>query len=118
MSTEENKVVVRRYIEEVWNRHDLDAIDELASPHYLNHAASAEYRRGIAGIKHVINWLLAIFPDHRFDVEGTAMDGDTVAVRGTCTGTHEGELWGIPPTGGRFAVQQSHWFRVSDALCL
>jgi hypothetical protein len=37
-----------------------------------------------------------------------------VAVRGTCRGTHEGEFWDIPPTGKRFAVQQSHWFRVVD----
>ncbi len=47
MSAEENKAVVRRYIEEVWNAHNLDAIDELVSPYYLNHAASsAEYQRG------------------------------------------------------------------------
>ena len=40
MTAEENKAVVRRYIEEVWNGHDLDAIDELVSPEYLNHAAN------------------------------------------------------------------------------
>ena len=57
--------------------------------------------------------MLSVFPDHRFDIEDAA-DGDTVAVRGTCSGTHEGALWDIPPTGERFAVQQSHWFRVSD----
>jgi hypothetical protein len=47
MRAENNKAVVRRYIEEVWNGHDLDAIDELVSPEYLNHAANtAEYQRG------------------------------------------------------------------------
>ena len=61
-----------------------------------------------------MEWLLSIFPDHRFEIEGTAADGDTVAVRGTCTATHEGELWGISLRGKRFANQQSHWFRVSE----
>jgi predicted ester cyclase len=47
-------------------------------------------------------------------IEDAAGDGETVAVRGACSGTHEGEFWGIPPTGKRFPVQQSHWFRVVD----
>ncbi len=41
VSAQENKAVVRRYIEEVWDRHNIDATDELVSPDYLNHAASA-----------------------------------------------------------------------------
>ena len=59
--------------------------------------------------------LVTVFPDHRFDIEDAAGDGEMVAVRGTCSGTHEGELWGIAPTGKRFfAVQQSHWYRVVE----
>jgi len=113
MSAEENKDLVRRYIEEVWNGHDLAAIDELVSPEYFNHAAStAEYQRG--GAKLAVEWLLSVFPDHRFDIEDAAADGNTVAVRGTMGGTHEGELMGIAPTGERVAVQQVHWFRVAD----
>jgi predicted SnoaL-like aldol condensation-catalyzing enzyme len=113
MSAEENKDLVRRYIEEVWNGHNLDAIDELVSPEYFNHAAStAEYQRG--GAKLAVEWLLFVFPDHRFDIEDAAADGNTVAVRGTMGGTHEGELMGIAPTGERVAVQQVHWFRVAD----
>jgi steroid delta-isomerase-like uncharacterized protein len=113
MRAEENKAVVRRYVEEVWNRHDLDAIEGLVSPGYFNHAAgTAEYRRG--GARSAVEWLLSVFPDHRFDVEDVAADGETVAVRGTMEGTHEGELMGIAPTGKRVNAQQSHWFRVVD----
>lgn len=112
-SAERNKAVVLRYIEEVWNRHDLGIIDELVSPEYVNHAASTEeYRRG--GARRIWEWILSVFPDHRFDVDDVAADGQTVAVRGTMVATHEGELMGIAPTGKRVAAQQSHWFRVSD----
>jgi predicted ester cyclase len=110
---ERNKAVVLRYVEEVWNEHDLDAIDGLVSPDYLNHAArTAEYQRG--GARRAVQWLLSVFPDHRFEVEDAAADGETVALRGTMAGTHEGELEGIAPTGKRVVAQQSHWFRVVD----
>ena len=116
-TAEENEALVHRYIEEVWNRHNLDAMDEIVSPEYLNHAATTdEYQRG--GARLAMEWLLSVFPDHRFDVEDAAADGNTVAVRGTCTGTREGVLMGIEPTGNRFATQQSHWFRVVDGAIL
>ena len=110
--SEENKDLVRRYIEECWNRHNIDATDELVSPDYLNHAASPENQR--AGAKYSLNWLFSVFPDHHFDIEDAVAEGDKVAVRGTMTGTHEGELLGIAPTGERVVVQQVHWFRVAD----
>jgi predicted ester cyclase len=114
-AAETNKAVVLRYVEEVWNRHDLAAIDGLVSPDYVNHAATTdEYRHG--GARHIWEWLLSIFPDHRFDVEHIAADGETVAIVGMSTGTHEGELMEIAPTGKRFAVRQSHWFRVVDGM--
>ena len=110
---EANRAVVLRYVEEVWNRHELDAIDSLVSPDYVNHAATTdEYRRG--GARHIWEWILSVFPDHRFDVEHIAADGETVAVLGTMVGTHEGELMGLAPTGRRVATRQSHWFRVEE----
>jgi predicted ester cyclase len=112
-SGETNKAVVLRYVEEVWNDHDLGAIDALVWPDYLNHAArTAEYERG--GARRAVEWLLSVFPDHRFEVEDAAADGETVALRGTMTATHEGDLMGIAPTGKRVAASQSHWFRVVD----
>ena len=114
MSAEENKAVVRRMIEEVWNYHDFTNFEEVVAENHFDHMAVPEHQRGVAGERHVIEWLLPVFPDHHFDIQDAAGDGETVAVRGTCSGTHEGELWGIPPPGKRFAVQQSPWFRVVD----
>ena len=112
-TAEGNKAVVLRYVEEVWNRHDLNAIDELVSPEYVNHAATTdEYRYG--GARRIWEWFLSVFPDHRFDIEDAAADGQTVTLRGTMVGTHEGELMGIAPMGRRVTAQQSHWFRVED----
>jgi predicted ester cyclase len=113
MAPEANRAVVLRYVDEVWNRHDLDAIDGLVSPDYVNHAATTEeYRHG--GGRQIWEWILSVFPDHRFDVEHIAADGDTVAVLGMMVGTHEGELMGIAPTGRRVVARQSHWFRVAE----
>ena len=114
MSAEENKAVVRRYIEEVWNEHNQSVTDEVVAPDYLNHAAPPEHPRGIAGAKQTLDWLMAAFPDTRFDIEGIMADGDMVAIRGTNSGTHEGEFAGIPPTGKHYAVEHMHWFRVAD----
>src|SRR5919107_4472042 len=91
---EGDKAVVMRYVEEVWNGHDLDALDGLVSPRYINHAArTEEYQRG--GARRVVEWVLSVFPDHRFEVEDAASDGETVALRGTI---HEGHARG--GTGG------------------
>jgi steroid delta-isomerase-like uncharacterized protein len=112
-TAEENKAVVLSYVEDVWNGHDLDAVDELVSTHYVNHAATTEeYRHG--GARHIWEWVLSVFPDHHFQVEDAAADGQTVAILGTMTGTHEGELMDVAPTGKRVSVRQSHWFRVEE----
>lgn len=112
MSADENKALVRRFFEEAWNGHNPNVVDEVVSPDYFNHAAVAEHQHGTAGAKHILNWLMAAFLDTRFDIEDIIAEGDMVSIRGTASGTHEGEFAGISPTGKRFAVQQAHWVRV------
>ncbi len=114
MSAEENKAVVRRMVEEAWNGHDPDVLEEFMAPDYFNHMAVSEHQRGIEGAKHVQRWLEAAFSDSRFDIEDIIADGDMVAIRGTVSGTHAGEFWGNAPTGKRFSVQHVHWFRLAD----
>lgn len=114
MSAEENKAVIRRLYEEAWNEHNPDALGELAAPDVVNHDMLPEYQHGIDGFKHLIRWVHTASPDARNDVEDMIAEGDKVAVRVTVSGTHTGEIRGIPPTGKRFSVDHVHWYRLAD----
>jgi predicted ester cyclase len=116
-----NKKLVRRHVEELWNRRDLAVADELLAKDYLEHAVApfgqAEPGRvdGPAAMRQTAEWLLAQFPDLHMRIEAIVAEGDTVAVRVFAEGTNLGPLNGrVPPTGKRFAARQSHWFRVAD----
>ena len=116
-----NKALVRRHFEEIWNRKDLAAADELMAQDYLEHAVApfgqAEPGRvnGPAAMRQTVQWLLAQFPDLHMRIEALVAEGDLVAVRVLSEGTNLGPLNGVmPPTGKRFAAHQSHWFRVED----
>ncbi len=52
MSAEENKAVIRRLFEEVYNGHDFDLLDELVAEDVVSHSAVAEHQRGIEGFRH------------------------------------------------------------------
>ncbi len=113
MSTEENKAVIRRLVEEVYNAGNLDAVDELVAPDVFNHPAVAEHRHGIDSFKHVMEWVRDISPDVHYEIDDIIAEGDKVAVRMTQSGTHTGPIRGIPPTGKSFSVDYVHWFRLA-----
>jgi len=107
MVAEENKIIVRRMIEEVWNAHDHGAIDDFVARDYFNHAAVSEHRRGIEGPAHpeVAGGRFPGLPlRHRGHHRGWGHSGDP----GKSSGTHDGEFMGHPPTGRRFSVDQVH----------
>ena len=116
-----NKALVRRHFEELWNRKDLAAADELMAQDYLEHAvapfgqADPGLVNGPAATRQTAQWLLAQFPDLQMTIEAMVAEGDTVAARVLSEGTNLGPLNGVmPPTGKRFAARQSHWFRVEN----
>ena len=88
MSAEENKAVVRREQEELWNHSgDLDAAEEIFVPDYVEAAKqeAADFRLG--------------FPDVVSTIEDLIAEGDKVVARWTSRATHQGEYMGIPPSG-------------------
>ncbi len=56
MSAEENKAVIRRLFDEVFNGHNLPFLDELVAEDVVNHSAVAEHQHGIEGFRHVMEW--------------------------------------------------------------
>jgi steroid delta-isomerase-like uncharacterized protein len=104
MSTEDNKALVRRFYEEVFNRKNIAAIDEFIAPNVVDHAAPPGTPGGIEGQKQLIGQYLTAFPDLHFTVEDMIAEGDKVVDRITARGTHQGEFMGIPPTGKHATV--------------
>jgi predicted ester cyclase len=101
--SERNKAVVRRLVEEVLNGGRLAVIDELYAPSLV-----AEATAWIAPFR-------ASFPDVHMAVIALIAEGDTVAGRFTCSGTHLGDWQGYAPTGRRFeAVDEVGIYRFRD----
>jgi len=104
MSSEQNKAIVSRFIEEPW-KGNLDVVDELTAGDYIGHdPANPEPLRGPEGVKEFITTYRAAFPDARITVEQQLAEGDLVATRWSGRGTHEGELMGIQATGKQVTV--------------
>lgn len=98
--SEANKTIFRRFVDEVINRGDLGAVDELLSPGYLEHDPLIPgLPGGREGAKQLFALLHAGFPDLSVTLEDLVAEGERVAVRSRWRGTHRGEFLGVRPTG-------------------
>ncbi len=104
MSAEENKALIRRIIEEIWNKGDLEAVDRYFAPDYVDHAPLPGQAPGAEGYKQAAAAMREAFPDLRLTLEDILAEGDKVAFRYTMEGTHQGDFMGMPPTGKPFSV--------------
>jgi steroid delta-isomerase-like uncharacterized protein len=102
---------MRRFWEEAFNGRDLSLLDELIADDYVNDAALPGTPPGRAGQAAVMERLWAAFPDGRFEIGHIAVDGDVVICIGTMSGTHEGELLGVPASGRHVAWRMCHIMR-------
>jgi steroid delta-isomerase-like uncharacterized protein len=104
MSAEENKAIIRRFVDEVFNTGNMAAADELAAPDFLDHNPFPGTPPGLEGYKQGMRLFRAAFPDLEFILEDQIAEGDKVVARWTVRATHQGEVMGIPPTGKRVTV--------------
>ena len=109
---------IRQFVEEIWHKGNLGAIDEFIAPDYIRH--TSQFREGGRDVhgpedaRKSIAALRASFPDIHFDLEDILAEGDKVVARWTCTGTHRGEFRGIAPTGKRVAFSGMNIYRLRD----
>lgn len=105
MSTE-NKTIVRRLYEEVWNERKLEVVDELISKsHALQDPIASGSQVGPKLYKRRVVELTTAFPDLRFTIEDTIVEGEKLVACWTISGTHQGEYVGIPATGRKISLE-------------
>jgi steroid delta-isomerase-like uncharacterized protein len=103
MPIEESKAIVRRFFEQVWNKGNLDVIDETHADGYVLHDPTGDIQ-GTEGLKQFVMVYRTAFPDFHVTIEDEIAEGDMVVLRWTVTGTHKAELMGIPPTNKRVTM--------------
>lgn len=113
MSEEENKAIVRRTWEGLFNQGNMAVADELIAANFTNHAAPGA-PPGPGSFKQLVTMYRAAFPDVQFAIEDLLGDGDKVVIRNSFGGTHRGSFMGIAPTGRRVSQEQIHIVRVAS----
>jgi steroid delta-isomerase-like uncharacterized protein len=113
MSAEENKQVIRRWLE-AWNTNDLDAAEGLLQDDYVRHDSNLPDIVGPQAERQFVATALVAFPDLRFEAQHLVAEGDLVVSRLTAQGTHRGEFMGVPASGRHVDFQAVETFRLGD----
>jgi predicted ester cyclase len=110
---EELKALARRAYA-IMGGGDLDELDELMVPGFIDHDPEPDQAPGAEGVKEAFRRIRSGFPDLKLTPEAIYTDGDTVIARVRVTGTHNGEFSGIPPTGKSIDTAVIDIVRVED----
>jgi steroid delta-isomerase-like uncharacterized protein len=112
MTPEENKALVHRFFEEVFNKQDQRAAAEIIAPAFVaHHPAFPDGIRGPEGIMQMQGMFHTAFPDLQYSPLDLIADGDKVAVRWSASGTHRGPFQGFPATGKAVTIMGIDIFR-------
>ncbi len=114
MSAEENKALGRRWVEEIWDKANLAAFDELLAPEFVCNYAPPDVPHGPEGYRQTVNLYHTASPDMHYMVDEMVAEGDKVAVRWTGSGTHKGDLMGIAPTGKQLTITGISILRIAS----
>ncbi|MCM3903214.1 MAG: ester cyclase [Pyrinomonadaceae bacterium] len=99
-SAEDNKAFVRRFIEEYWNQGNLALAEQFVAADWVRiELFSPDKLHGVEGAQQAATKWRSAFPDLHLTVNDMIAEGQKVATYWTFTGTHQGELNGIAPTG-------------------
>jgi len=110
MSLEHNKLLIKRFFDELWNGRHLEVADEIFAENCLTHQLRSgrdivAVKRGPSEIKeHVLAWVEG-FPDIEFTVEQMIAEDDSVVTRARMAGTHKGPWLGIAATGNKVNIR-------------
>jgi predicted ester cyclase len=114
-STEsENKKLIRRYYDEMWNPWNFDAAAEILSPEIVFYGSLGVATRGIEAFRAYMRTVRAAFPNFHNTIEEILAEDDKIVARLCYTGTHRGPVFEIAPTGKTIAYSGAAFFRIAD----
>lgn len=110
---EENKAFVREAIDEIWNKHNVVAVDKAFAQDFVGHDPASAKPQTFGERKEFIAAYQRAFPDVRCTVDDQVAEGDKVASRWTAWGTHKGEFQGLPATNKVLTLTGTTIFRIA-----
>lgn len=115
MSVAANKEIVRRLLEEGFDRGRVDVVDELVAADFVDHSGPPDFpSTGPEAVKRLITLFRTAFPDLRTGIDDMIAEDDRVVVRGTFSGTHQGDFFGAPASQRSFTMTAIDIMRVVD----
>ena len=131
MSITKNKALIERYFEEIWNQGNLNVLNDLIGPEYINHSPGLpDPAPGPEGLKPIVFSICQAFPDLQYRIKNMVVAADKVAVHTVMTGTHQGDFFGVAATNNNIEVEQmqierihcgqivEHWRITDDATLM
>ncbi|GAA1670154.1 ester cyclase [Kribbella sp. NPDC056951] len=112
--TEQNKALIRRFVEEVQNGKDFDAYDELNAPDFVNLSSPPGVPPDRDSGKVFLQAFAEAYPDATFTIDDMIAEGDQVVTKKTMSGTNTGDFGGVPATGKHVTVQYVDIMTVRD----
>ena len=114
MDPQEMERFARERVEVLFNRGEVDRIEEFVTPDFVNHEAWPGEDPGFEGFRLRMRRLHEAISELHMEVQDVVAGGDLVAYRATLSGVHTGPLLGIPATGKRFSARHMHMLRMRD----
>ncbi|HET6716578.1 MAG TPA: ester cyclase [Nitrososphaeraceae archaeon] len=110
MSLSNEKNVIKSFIEEVFNKHNMSAAEKYFAKE------NPSIGQGSEGFKQSLNALFTAFPDIHAEIEHIIAENDVVVVFLNFTGTHKGEFQGMPPTNKKINIRSADLYKVEDEI--
>ncbi len=111
-----NEAVIERFYQELWNRWDLAVADEIVSERIRFRGSLGSTLEGKDAFKDYVEDVRAAFPDWRNRIDEMICCGDRIVTRMTWSGTHEGRLQDVEPTGKRVEYVGAAIFRLEGGM--
>jgi steroid delta-isomerase-like uncharacterized protein len=115
MSVEQAKALVRRFVEEIFNRGNMSVVEELFAPDFVEHEElPAGLPNDREGVIQLTTMLRSAFPDFKATIDDIIAEGSKVVIRMTWRGTQDGEFMGMPPSGKSVSIGVIDIIRIAD----